>query len=197
MLSKLLRRIHMYLGLFFMPWMLMYALSTIVMNHRQFFSEIYGGEPAPWEIEQEQTYPGAALGEDAVTLGRRILQHLNLDGAYTARKSSDGERIHIFRDDPVTPRRITYVPADRRLVVEKQVFRAQAFLERMHRRRGFQNEDLASDVWGLTVDFAIAAMILWVLTGLWMWWELKRTRAVGLLAFTAGASLFMFFLFTI
>jgi hypothetical protein len=39
MISKLLRRSHMYLALFLTPWMLVYALSTMGMNHRQYFTK--------------------------------------------------------------------------------------------------------------------------------------------------------------
>jgi hypothetical protein len=186
----------MYLGLFFMPWMLMYALSTMAMNHRQFFVEKYGGEMVRWEREQEQTYSGTFPEDmEARAVGLQVLAHLRLDdGAYSARKSPDGQTVTIFRDDPVVPRRITYTPADQKLVVEKQVFRMPAFLERMHRRRGFQSEFFLTDAWGLTVDLAITAMILWVLTGLWMWWELKTTRGLGALSFLIGAGLFAFFI---
>ena len=34
MFSKVIRRTHMYVALFLAPWVLMYALSTMVMNHR-------------------------------------------------------------------------------------------------------------------------------------------------------------------
>ena len=37
MLSRIIRQTHMYLALFFMPWMLMYALSTMLMNHGPVF----------------------------------------------------------------------------------------------------------------------------------------------------------------
>ena len=36
-ISTIVRRTHMFLALFFFPWVLMYALSTLVMNHRAFF----------------------------------------------------------------------------------------------------------------------------------------------------------------
>ena len=39
MFSKFLRRSHMYLALFLTPWMLVYALSTMGMNHRQYFTK--------------------------------------------------------------------------------------------------------------------------------------------------------------
>lgn len=189
----------MYLALFFMPWMLMYALSTIAMNHRDFFNRVYGGQTAIWELDQEQIYPETPpASDDAKSAGLRILAHLGLDGgSYDVRKSSDGQRITILRDDPVVPRRIVFTVADKKLVVEKQVFRLPAFLERLHRRRGFQSEYFLSDAWSLIVDLVIAAIVLWGITGMWMWWQLKKTRTLGALVFVGGVGVFMFFLYRI
>ena len=45
--SKLIRRTHMYLALFLTPWVMVFALSSIIFNHFKFFS---GGKPlAPFE----------------------------------------------------------------------------------------------------------------------------------------------------
>jgi hypothetical protein len=187
----------MYLALFFMPWLLMYALSTIGMNHRAFFNQIYGGNTVAWEKEQEHLLPGVVVkDQDPRSAGLEILAQFGLNGgAYGVNRSPDG-RLTILRDDPVMPRRITYTPADGKAVVEKQVFRAPAFLERLHRRR-WQTTDVLSGVWGILVDVAIAAIVIWVLSGLWMWWEMKKTRLVGATAFLVGTGLFAFFLFRI
>jgi len=40
-LAKLIRRVHMFTGLFFAPWLLMYALSTLVMTHRNYVASFY------------------------------------------------------------------------------------------------------------------------------------------------------------
>ncbi len=44
--SKLIRRIHLYLALFLTPWMLIYGLSGLVLNHgatvRSFYGPTYG-----------------------------------------------------------------------------------------------------------------------------------------------------------
>jgi len=47
------------------------------------------------------------------------------------------------------------------------------------------------------VDLVIVAMVFWVFSGLWMWWELKATRTLGAVLMFAGAGLFAMFLFTI
>lgn len=191
-MSKLIRRTHLYLALFLTPWVLMYAASTFVMNHRAWFR----GEPAPppqWETIEERIYDGVfPEGASYQAIGRQILMSLELDGAHQV-SQRDGAII-VQRNSAVHPLRLTFHPADRKLKVERQVLEAPAFLERMHRRRGFQHPYALEDTWAFSVDFFIAGMLFWALSGLWLWWELKATRKLGAFAAIAGAALFAFFL---
>jgi hypothetical protein len=43
-ISRLVRRIHMFTGLFLAPWMLMYGLSTMVMTHHESVNSFYGSK---------------------------------------------------------------------------------------------------------------------------------------------------------
>jgi hypothetical protein len=195
--SRILRRTHMYVALFLTPWVLMYALSTMAMNHRDYFRKAYGGNPVLWEKEKEQTYPAAFPARaEPRAIGQQILADLGLDGLHNVNNAADGS-LTIIRHDPVTPRRIRYRPDDGRLIVERQVFRAPAFLERLHRRRGYQSDHALEDGWAVSVDLVIVAMVFWVASGLWMWWELQTTRRWGALFGAAGLALFGFFLATI
>jgi hypothetical protein len=193
MVSRLLRRTHMYLALFLFPWMLMYALSTLAMNHRGWFQ----GPPASFDVERELVYDGV-LPENAASrmLSQQLLMSLGLDGAHTVARRNDGTLV-INRNDLVTPRRLTYTPADRRLVIEKMPLRSNAVLERFHRRRGYSTGYGLDTLWAVSVDLVIVAMIFWALSGLWMWWEMKVTRRYGLLAVAAGSGLFAFYLLVI
>jgi hypothetical protein len=194
MFSKIVRRTHMYIALFLFPWMAMYALSTFVMNHRDFFIAKYGRGPAPFEVERELTYNGS-FPQDAEPrlIARQILSSLDLEGAHGANRRKDGA-IVINRQDLVTPRRITYTPADGKLVIEKMQYRTNAFLERFHRRRGYSTGYLLDTVWAVSVDLVIVAMVFWVLSGLWLWWEMKVTRGFGMLSLAGGIGLFAFYL---
>ena len=176
----------------------MYALSTVAMNHRASFEEIYGEGPPGFAKEREIPYK-AEFSENTPPrlVAQQILSDLKMDGAHRARMSSDGLKLIIDRADPVSPRRITYTPGQHRVLIEKQHFRSNAFLERMHRRRGFQSDYLLDDTWALTVDLVIVAMIFWVASGLWMWWEMKATRQWGTAFAITGVALFGLFLFTI
>ena len=121
---------------------------------------------------------------------------VGLDGAHGVSQRKDGT-IAINRNDLVTPRRLTYSPSDRTLVIERMEPRANAFLERFHRRRGYATGYALDTVWAISVDLFIAAMVFWVLSGLWMWWEMKVTRRLGFASLLSGVGLFALFLLTL
>jgi hypothetical protein len=184
----------MYLGLFLFPWMLMYALSTMAMNHRALFVERYGAGPVPYEREREFIYNGVfPAGADLRTVSRQILTSVGLDGAHGVTRRNDGA-IVITRNDLVTPRRLTYVPSARTVLIERMRRRPDAFLERFHRRRGYATGYALDSAWAVSVDAVIVAMLFWVLSGLWMWCEMKATRALGAAIVLAGSGLFAFYL---
>jgi hypothetical protein len=187
----------MYLALFLFPWLVMYALSTAAMNHRALFVDESGGGPPQFERERELVYDGVFPNDAELgTISRQILVSLDLDGAHGVTRRKDGA-IVITRNDLLTPRRITYTPASHALLIERLPHRTNAVLERFHRRRGYATGYTMDTVWAVTVDVAIGAMVFWVLSGLWMWWEMKVTRPLGALALAGGAGLFALFLATI
>jgi hypothetical protein len=187
----------MYVALFLSPWLLMYALSTLVMNHRHYFAEKHGAGPVPFHRERELTYAGSfSPNTPPRDIAREILASLDLDGAHAVNRRPDGT-IVINRNDLVSPRRITYTPADQKLVIEKMEPRTNALLERFHRRRGFATGYTLDTIWAVSVEVVIYAIVIWVLSGLWMWWEMKATRKYGAIAALGGAALFAFYVLAI
>jgi hypothetical protein len=190
--SKLNRRTHMYLALFLAPWMLGYALSTIAMSHR------WIGGPPTYVQEREQNYETQfAAGTPPIEIGRQILADLDLEGAFGVQGPAADGRLTINRQDLVTPRRIVYRPAERRVTVERVTFEAGAFLNRLHRRRGYQQPYAADRVMAVSVDVVIVAMVIWAASGLWMWWEMRATRFWGIAAAASGILLFALLVFAI
>ncbi len=192
MVSTLIRRTHMYLALFLFPWMLMYGVSTLAMNHRAWLIRSAG--PVAFQPEREMAYDGIfPEGATPKQMSRQILASIGLDGAHGVTRRTDGT-IVITRNDLVTPRRLTYSPADHRLRIERMPHRANALLERFHRRRGYATGYRLDTAWAISVDLVIAAMVIWVLSGLWMWWQMSATRWAGASALVGGAGLFVFYL---
>jgi len=189
----------MYLALFLTPWILMYALSTMAMNHRDFFAQLRGGgSGASYAVESVAAYPGTfPPGAKPREMARRILRHLDLDGTHYVQQARETGRLTIYRESLLVRRRITYTPADRRLVVKRAAFRTPSFLEELHRRRGFEHDYPLEDAWGFIVDIVIVSIVFWVLSGVWMWLQLAGTRRLGLVFAGCGLALFALFLSTI
>ena len=95
MLSKVIRRTHRYLALFLTPWMLMYALSTMAMQHRDLFAE--EGEPRECFLERTATYDGEFVpNASAREMGEQMLTHMEMRGLFRA-KQLDGGKLEVVR----------------------------------------------------------------------------------------------------
>jgi hypothetical protein len=191
MLSKFLRRTHMYLALFLTPWMLGYALSTIVMNHGI-------GGPQTFVTERQQAYSTALDSRTPPRdIGSQILDDLHLQGAFSVQGPRPDGTLVINRQDLIAPRRITYDPAGRTILVERVVPTSSQLLNRFHHRRGYQQPYAADRAMAVSVDLVVVAMVFWALSGLWMWWEMRATRLWGLAAAAFGFGIFVLLAVTI
>jgi hypothetical protein len=192
--SRLIRRIHMYAGLFLAPWMLMYALSTLVMTHRETVLSLYPSKnPAmvtERELDYSRSFSATATREE---IGKQILRDIGLEGAHNVSGGRDGKPLVINRQHALSSRRVTFDPAAQKLTIQREEFRAATFLERLHRRRGYNHPYALEDTWGFSVDVAVVIMAFWCLSGVWLWWELKVTRLWGALSLAAGIALFAIF----
>lgn len=181
----------MYLALFLAPWMIGYALSTLAMNHRM-------PRPTTFITESEQQY--ANVFEPATPpreMAQQILRDLNLEGAFGVQGPAPDGRVTIIRQGMLSPRRITFTPRDRRVVIERMELETSGFLNRFHRRRGYQQPHAADLAMAISVDAVIVAMVFWAVSGLWMWWEMRATRWWGLACAATGIGIFTFFVLVI
>ena len=181
----------MYLALFLTPWMVGYAVSTLLMNHE-------AGRPAVFVKEDEQPYNTAfEPGTPPRVVAEQILLDLQLEGTFNVAAPSPDGKLTITRQDIIAPRRVTFFPSDHRLTIERAQPDAVGFLYRFHRRRGYEPPHAADRAMAVSVDFVIVAMVFWALSGLWMWWEMRATRLWGLACAVLGIGLFAFFALTI
>ncbi len=181
----------MYLALFLTPWMIGYAASTLLMNHE-------AGRPVVYEPERAQRYDVKfEPGTPPRVVAAQVLSDLDLDGTFNVAPAPPDGKLTITRQDIVTPRRVTFYPAEQRVTVERAKVDSVGYLYRFHRRRGYEPPYAADRAMAISVDLVIAAMVFWALSGLWMWWEMRATRLWGLACALTGAGIFVFFALTI
>src|SRR5262245_52624867 len=193
-ISRLVRRVHMFTGLFLAPWMVMYALSTLVMAHHQYVESFYRSKnPAlvtERELDYSRSFPTNATREQ---IGQQILQDLGMHVTHSVSGGQNGRPLVIQRQHARPQRRITFDAAQSKIAIEREEFRTSTFLERMHRRRGYNQPYALEDTWGFSVDVAVVTMAFWSLSGIWLWWEIKAVRIWGALSVLAGLGLFTIF----
>src|SRR5215813_5233835 len=81
---RLVRRVHMFTGLFLAPWMVMYALSTLVMTHREYVDSFYSSKSPAMVTERELDYSRSfPTNSTREQIGQQILLDLGLDGAHS------------------------------------------------------------------------------------------------------------------
>jgi len=193
-LSRLVRRVHMFTGLFLAPWMLMYALSTLVMTHREFVGSFYSSNNPAMITERELDYSRSfATNATREEIAQQILHDLGMDGAHSVSGGRDGKPLAIQRQHALAQRRVIFDAAQRKVTIEREEFRASTVLDRMHRRRGYSQPYALDDTWGFTVDVAVVTMVFWSLSGIWLAWEIKTTRLWGALSLSVGLGLFALF----
>ena len=64
---------------------------------------------------------------------------------------------------------------------------ARSFLLRLHMAHGYPVERNARWFWAICVDAMFASMCFWGLSGVVMWWQIKRTRKLGLILLLLSA----------
>jgi hypothetical protein len=184
----------MFAGLFLGPWMLMYALSTLMMTHREYVSSFYSSKGPAMVTEREldytRTFPADAKREE---ISKQILADLGLEGRYWVSGGRNGKPLVINRQHALKARRVTFDPAGAKITIQRQEFRALNFLEQMHRRRGYDQPYAKEDAWGFSVDVAVVTMMFWSLSGVWLWWEMKPVREWGAVSLAGGLALFALF----
>ena len=182
--AHFVRRAHLYTGLFLLPWVIMFGVSTIPINHQS-------PEPASWTRLAEHSFdaPVPASSENLRPLGREMMTAAGLEGGYYVYRVNP-RQVQAGHPRFLAPVRISYLTEERRLVVEQRPFSLRPFLSGMHTRGGYDMGGFWDSVWAVFVDAASIGLILWIASGIYMWWGLPSTRGWGWIALGAGAICF-------
>lgn len=187
--SLVVRRVHLFAALFLTPWVLLYATSTLVMHHEAWFAGEADGAAPAWALVAERQYaPATEDAGDTWTVARGVLRDLDMEGAFSTSGSIGEGTLTIYRDRALQSYRVTVSRDAGTVRVERRRLDVPRLLEMLHRRRGYSQPFVPDLLWALTVDVVVLAILAWVASGLWMWWEMERTRKLGV-AFAGVGSL--------
>lgn len=190
------RRTHLYLGLFLMPWVLLYGVSSIPFSHSAYFDARDKAKGLPnWTQRFERAYDVPVPEGDLRPLAQRVVADAGLAGlnsSYGAYRQSP-EQINVYVYTFWKSTQLKYFVKEKRLVCEDGRFRWDHFLTGMHAKGGFEQDGFLHDSWAVVVDLVGLAFLLWVFSGIYMWWHLPALRGWGWAALLGGCATFGLF----
>ena len=194
--SHLNRRVHLYLGLALLPWFFMYGISSVPFAHNQFFERRDAAKGLPlWTLRAERTLD-VQVPQDTAGLrafGASLLKDAGVAATSYGTYRQTPTQINVYAYSFWTSTQLKYDIDRKKLTVEDRRFRWDHFLTGMHARGGFEQEGFLQLSWSIVVDIVCVAMIVWIGSGLVMWWELPGQRRWGWVAILAGTASFLFF----
>ena len=202
------RRLHVYLSLGLLPWVLMYGISSYFFAHPDVGRGWYGDRMqwSPIAVAADQLPADIAFPERGAPpeimrpFVRRVLETVGWselrDSASYGGYHTSPKQISIFVYRFLEQRQVKVDIETRRLVTEQKHFRWDHFFTGMHSRGGFHNDGVWNFVWAIVVDISSIGFLLWVATGLYMWWTLgaRTAKAWGWVALIGGVASFTLFL---
>ena len=194
--SRINRRLHLYLGLALLPWFLMYGVSSIPFAHTDFFNARDAAKKLPmWTLRAEKTVD-IPVPDDSAGLrsfGAALLGEAGIQGMSFGTYRQSPTQINVYAYSFWQSTQLKYFIDQKKLTVEDRRFRWDQFLTGMHGRGGFEQDSLLDRSWSVVVDIVSLSMLLWIASGIYMWWELPALRGWGWLAIIAGAASFALF----
>jgi hypothetical protein len=191
-----MRWLHLYTGLFLVPWMAIYATSAVVINHGRWFNEHFVRK-AEWKVIREidfvpdETFPSGTSPEARQEQAAAILKLLDLDGPHFVRPNPAYPKLFIHRASGAGPYLIKWHSDESRIVVERQQpFSLLRLVHFLHFRSGYDRSYLVPWIWGLMVDAVSVSIWLWIISGVYIWARRPKKRLLGAVCLSAGLILF-------
>jgi hypothetical protein len=185
------RRLHYYLGLYFLLFLWLFSLSGLVLNHSSWSVAKF------WAARQESTAARpvqrpAATGD--LAMAHDLMGQLGIAGEVASTRL-DPAAEH-FEFQVIKPGHTWQVTAELAAgTASVKEIRVNAFgvLDALHKLTGVrldeperQRDWIWTRVWSAAMDALAIGWIVLVLTGIYLWWRIPAKRLGGVIALALG-----------
>lgn len=169
---RLLRDVHLAIGAFLTPYLLIYAVSALQMAH----PVLTFGKPAErtWEAT---IAPGAT---DPLAVRETLRASHDVRGELRTSRIEGGV-VHLGVERPGRRYEIEVDTETGRVRAKEVVSTASRLLNRLHHARGLWNREPVANAWGGAVALVSAGLLGLLVSGVWLWLERPKERRAGLL----------------
>jgi len=178
-----------------MIFFLKYAVSGFLYNHNSALNEYYKDKPQ-WTKRFERQYERPVPDNgNLLPVAAQILKDAGIEnsafGVYRAGKQQLNINSHSF----FSTTRVVYFIDRNLLLIEDKNFRWDHFINKFHWLGRYQQDNFICDAWAFMLDLVFISIIIWVLSGIYMWWKIRKTRLWGSVALGGGVVSFLIFVF--
>lgn len=187
-LHSRLRDLHLYAGLFLCPFVLLFAISTLQLNHPR---RSEPGIPAP-KRHVALTLPAGEPG--SIPHAREILQQVGVTGEMDyVRLNAKTGKLFIPVSKPGVSSRIEVDLKSGAATVEQEKRGLGEALNYLHKMPGphnvrFRGNWIYLGWWAVTSDAVVIGILFLTLSGLYLWWKLRGERLIGWVLLGGGAA---------
>jgi hypothetical protein len=174
---KIIRNIHLFLGLLCFSFLLMYSVSAVQMSHVEWFSD----KPTV----TEQTVPVSLAEAQNLRSFAQALMRAGMWGELqNVAQDAAGFRFRIVRAGTIHD--VDYVAGSPAAQVKTSVAGMMGMLNRLHHTAGFYREQSITDWWAVFVALTSLALLTLGATGVYMWFRAYKERVLGGIFLSVG-----------
>lgn len=191
-LRRFQHALHLYGGLLVSPFVLVFAISAILLNH----TWLPGGEPSEPAVRRQENIEIPADLE-SLPLARHIMAQVGVSGEIEFfRHEPQQKRLVIPVMRPGQRTRITVNVESRTARIEQRQTGFWDALIYLHKSpgphlAGFRGNWVATRIWRWLSDTTACLLLLVSVSGVYLWALLKAQRELGLIVMTAGVLSFL------
>lgn len=182
------RRLHYYLGLYFLFFLWLFSATGLMLNHQQWFGDLYRRAETAYELPIE-----TPDGDTLAVRTRDLMRQLGLQGEidWPATQPVWHIDFNVSRPNGAAQVRVdltakqAYVREFRnRQLHAFQIF--HTFSGSRFNQPASERDWMVTSVWVFAMDALAFGLIVMVLGSYYMWWQLKKKRTLGAFALVAG-----------
>ncbi len=184
------RQLHLYLGIVASPLLLIFAITTILLNHGVTPSPLI--QDATVSVVLEEGLEGPALVES-------VLAQLDLTGEVVGRGQVRNGKTTIRVAKPGNAKIINVDVESQEAVISDRVFGLMDTLRYLHLNPGPHKSPswIFSRMWGWVADSTVYITLFLTVTGIYLWSVLRSEQKAGLIALGSGAFAFVTILYSL
>jgi hypothetical protein len=176
---NLIRKIHLYSGLIIVIFLMMYFVSGFMMVHRPWF---VAAPPAPTTQTATLQSTGAQTNEQ---LAAAVQKQLGLPGRIQFPQKQPDNLLRFWVNHPGTMTRVDVSTRNSRIDLSTQRVGLVGTLIMLHKVAGYDSQPLF-DAYAFFCDLAGTSMILFPISGIYLWWKTAKNHLWGILCLLAS-----------